>query len=86
MNWNDAAEDLLGNILSQMPLPMRGAAQERIRSAAEQIAEEAGSSRVGVETVVEAWVKTTEEPMRSDIPRLMDKFGLDPSDYERLFS
>jgi len=39
---------------------------------------------VGVETVIEAWVRGTPEALRPDLPRLMDKFGLDPDDYRHL--
>jgi hypothetical protein len=37
-----------------------------------------------VETVILAWVRCTPETLRPDLPRLMDKFGLDPDDYRHL--
>lgn len=86
MNWNDAAEDLLHSILSRTPRPQREAAEDQLRGAAEQIAEEDGKSRVGVETVIAAWVKTTPEPLRADLPRQIEALGLDPGDYESLMS
>ncbi|MGD0777083.1 MAG: hypothetical protein ABSC05_30050 [Candidatus Solibacter sp.] len=84
MNWNDAAEDLLNQVLGQTPYPVREATETRLRGLAEGIAEDAGRERVGVETVIEAWVRGTPEALRSDLPRLMDKFGLDPDDYRHL--
>src|ERR1035441_6452689 len=84
MNWNDAAEDLLQQILAQTPRPMREAAEAQLRGSAERLAEDDGSSRVGVETVIAAWVANTPEAVRSDLPRQMERLGLDPSEYAHL--
>ena len=84
MNWNDAAEELLNSILAQTPRPQREAAEARLKSRAEEIAEEDGKSRVGVETVIRAWVDTTPETLRADLPRLMERFGLDVEEYQHL--
>ena len=85
MNWNDAAEDLFQSILSATPRPVRERTEESLRSTAEGLAEEEGKNRVGVQTVVEAWVKITPETLRSDLPRQMELFGLDHTEYEYLF-
>ena len=84
MNWNDAAEDLLNQILAQTPYPVREHTESQLRGAAEAIAEDDGKNRVGVETVIVAWVRNTPEALRPDLPRLMDRFGLDPGDYRHL--
>jgi hypothetical protein len=84
MNWNDAAEDLLNQMLAGTPRPVREATEARIRSAAEGMAEEEGKARVGVETVIHAWVETTPEAIRGDLPRQMEKLGLDPEEYAHL--
>jgi len=84
MNWNDAAEDLLNQILAQTPYPVRDQTESHLRGAAEAIAEDDGKNRVGVETVIVAWVRNTPEALRPDLPRLMDRFGLDPGDYQHL--
>jgi len=84
MNWNDAAEDLLNQVLAQTPYPVRDATEAQLRGVAEAIAEEEGKRRVGVETVIAAWVRNTPEALRPDLPRLMDKFGLDPEEYRHL--
>ncbi len=84
MNWNDAAQDLLNSILSQTPRPVRDAAEREIRGAAERIAEDEDKRRVGVETVIAAWVATTPEAIRADLPRQMERFGLDPEEYRHL--
>ena len=84
MNWNDAAEDLLQQVLSQTPRPLREAAETQLRNAAEQAAEDQGGSRVGVETVIAAWIAATPEAIRPDLPRQMERIGLDPSEYAHL--
>ena len=84
MNWNDAAEDLLNSILSQTPRPMREAAEASLRGEAEGLAQDEGINRVGVETVIRAWVKTTPHPLRLELPRQMERMGLDPEEYRHL--
>ena len=84
MNWNDAAEDLLQQILAQTPRPVREAGEAQLRERAESIAEDDGMSRVGVETLIAAWVANTPEAVRSDLPRQMERFGLDPAEYAHL--
>ena len=84
MNWNDAAEDLLNQVLGQTPYPVREETETRLRGMAEGIAEDEGKQRVGVETVILAWVRGTPEALKPDLPRLMDKFGLDPDEYRHL--
>src|ERR1035437_9887346 len=61
MNWNDAAEDLLHQVLGQTPYPVREATETRLRGIAEGIADDEGKQRVGVETVIIAWVRSTTE-------------------------
>ena len=84
MNWNDAAEDFLTQVLSQTPRPIRESAEADLRAAAEAMAEDQGKQRVGVETVIAAWVRNTPEALRPDLPRQMERFGLDPADYREL--
>jgi len=86
MNWNDAAEDLLQQILAQTPRPVRDAAETQLRSAAEGLAEDDSKNRVGVETVIAAWVANTPEAVRADLPRQMERFGLDPEEYAHLLA
>jgi hypothetical protein len=84
MNWNDAAEDLLNQILVQTPRPIRESTEAQLRGAAEALAEDEGKNRVGVESVIAAWVGATPETLRSDLPRQMERLGLDPGDYAHL--
>lgn len=84
MNWNDAAEDLLNQVLAHTPRPEREAAEGRLRAAAEAMAEEEGKNRVGVETVISAWVRNTPETLRGDLPRQLERMGLDPDEYRGL--
>ena len=84
MNWNDAAEDFLNSVLAQTPRPERESTEARLRGTAEAMAEDEGKSRVGVETVIAAWVRNTPETLRGDLPRQMERFGLDPEEYGHL--
>jgi hypothetical protein len=84
MNWNDAAEDFLNQVLAQTPRPVREAVEGQLRSTAEAMAADDGKQRVGVETVIAAWVRNTPEALRSDLPRQMERFGLDPGEYKHL--
>jgi hypothetical protein len=84
MNWNDAAEDFLNQVLQQTPRPVREDTEAQLRQLSEAMAEEDGKNRVGVETVIAAWVRTTPESLRPDLPRQMERFGLDPDEYSHL--
>ncbi|MDX2153489.1 MAG: hypothetical protein SFV54_22280 [Bryobacteraceae bacterium] len=84
MRWNDAAEDLVKSIGGWEPRPTRDAAMERLTAAAERKAEEEGLNRVGVESVIAAWVEGTPEALRPELGRRMEGLGLDPSEYEHL--
>jgi hypothetical protein len=84
MNWNDAAEDLLNQVLAQTPRPVRDSTETQLRETAEALAEEDGKNRVGVETVIVAWVRNTPATLRPDLPRQMERFGLDPAEYRYL--
>ena len=84
MDWNDAAEDLLNQILAQTPRPVRETMEAELRQVAEALAEEDGKRRVGVETVIAAWVRATPEAVRPDLPRQMERFGLDAEEYRHL--
>ena len=37
-----------------------------------------------LETLIAAWIQNTPETLRSDLPRQMERFGLDPQDYAEL--
>ncbi|MEP7362846.1 MAG: hypothetical protein ABI972_06290 [Acidobacteriota bacterium] len=84
MDWNDASEDLLQQIMLSTPLPVRQQMEGTFRSEAEALAENEGKSRVNTNTVVEAWIKVTPEALRSEIPRQMERMGLDPYEYAHL--
>jgi len=85
MDWNDASEDLLQQILLSTPLPVRQQMEGNFRSQAEAIAEAEGRSRVNTNTVVEAWIKVTPEALRGELPRQMERMGLDPYDLQHLW-
>ena len=81
MDWNEAAEDLLHQILMTTPLPVRQQIDREVRQVAESLAESDGLARVGTNTVVQAWVESTPEALRGELPRQMERLGLDPEEY-----
>lgn len=81
MDWNEAAEDLLDQILMTTPLPVRQQIDQHVRQVAERLAGEEGKARVGTNTVVHAWIESTPEALRSELPRQMERLGLDPAEY-----
>lgn len=81
MNWNDASEELLDQILKTTPLPVREQIASQIRQTAESLAENDGLSRVGTNTVVYAWIQSTPEALRSELPRQMERLGIDPAEF-----
>jgi Proto-chlorophyllide reductase 57 kD subunit len=85
VDWNEAAEEFLNQILSQTPRPARETTERELRATADMLAEEDGRQRVNVETVIAAWVRTTPEALRPDLPRQMERFGLNPEEYRTLW-
>lgn len=81
MDWNEASEELLDQILKTTPLPVREQIAAQVRQKAEAMAEEEGKSRVGTNTVVRAWIESTPEALRSEMPRQMERLGLDPYEF-----
>ncbi len=84
MDWNDASEDLLQQILLSTPLPVRQQIAGSFRAEAEALAESEGRSRVNTNTVIEAWIKVTPEALRTEIARQMERMGLDPYEFQHL--
>jgi hypothetical protein len=84
MDWNDASEDLYQQILLSTPLPVRQQIEPSFRAEAEALADSEGKSRVNTNTVVEAWIRVTPEALRGEIPRQMERMGLDPHEYSHL--
>jgi hypothetical protein len=84
MDWNDAAEDLLHQILMTTPLPVREQINRQVRQVAESLAAEEGKQRINTNIVVEAWIRSTPEALRSELPRQMERLGLDPYEYSAL--
>jgi hypothetical protein len=84
MHWNDAAEELLDQILQGTPRPVREATGARLRELAEVYAEDNSLNRVGVQAVIAAFIQNTPEALRPELPRQLEALGLDESDYGHL--
>jgi hypothetical protein len=86
VDGNEAAEDLLRQILMTTPLPVRRQIGQQVRGIAGELAEGAGSSRVGTATVDQAWILSTPEALRPDLPTQMERLGLVPAEFEDYLS
>ena len=84
MDWNEAAEQLLDQILMTTPLPVRQQIEAQVRQKAEGEAESQGRSRVSTNQLVEAWILSTPDALRSELPRQMERLGLDPGEFSHL--
>ena len=85
MNWNDAAEDFLNQVLAQTPLSgARGDRSAVARAWRKAWPRTRARQRVGVETVIMAWVQTDAGSATARPAALMEKFGLDPDEYRHL--
>ena len=84
MDWNEAAEQLLDQILMTTPLPVRQQIEAQVREQAEAEAEKEGKARVSTNQLVEAWIVSTPAALRGELPRQMEKLGLDPDEFSHL--
>jgi hypothetical protein len=81
MDWNDAAEQLLDQILMTTPLPIREQIESHVRELAEMAADIEGRSRVNTNQVVVGWIQATPEALRGELPKQMERLGLDPEEF-----
>jgi hypothetical protein len=84
MDWNEAAEQLLDQILMTTPLPVRQQIESQVRQLAEAEAEKEGRNRISTQQLVEAWIQSTPDALRGELPRQMERLGLDPDEFSHL--
>ena len=84
LHWNQAAEDLLHQILQRTPRPVRDQTEANLLSAAAAWAEDNGLNRIGIQAVIAAYIQITPEALRSELPHQFEALGLDESDYRHL--
>ena len=84
MDWNEAAEQLLDQILMSTPLPVRQQIESQVRQRAEAEAESQGRARVNTTQLAEAWILSTPDALRPELPRQMERLGLDPDEFQHL--
>ena len=84
MDWNEAAEQLLEQILMTTPLPVRQQIEAQVRQVAEAEAEKEGRNRISTKQLIEAWIESTPAALRSEMPRQMERLGLDPEEFAHL--
>lgn len=86
MTWTDEAREIIQDLLQELPLPARAGVEQAANYRAEGIAEKAGATRVGLETAVRAFIKSTPRDLRERLKHTLSYKGIDPEDYEATFS
>ena len=86
MIWTDEAREIIQDLLQELPLPVRGGIEEAANYRAENLAEQASVSRVGLETAVRAFIEATPRDLRERLKHTLSYKGIDPEDYEAAFS
>ena len=86
MTWTDEAREIIQDLLEELPLPVRGGIEEAANYRAENLAEQASVSRVGLETAVRAFIESTPRDLRERLKHTLSYKGVDPEDYEAAFS
>ena len=86
MIWTDEAREIIQDLLQELPLPVRGGIEEAANYRAENLAEQASVSRVGLETAVRAFIESTPRDLRERLKHTLSYKGIDPEEYEATFS
>jgi len=86
MTWTDEAREIIQDLLQELPLPVRTGVEEAANYRAENIADHASASRVGLETAVRAFIESTPADLRERLKHTLSYKGIDPDDYQASFS
>ena len=86
MKWSDEANEILAELLRELPAPSRPLVQEAAELRAETLTEEAAEDEVSMETAVQAFVESTPADLRQRLKHALTYHGIDPEDYATSFS
>jgi hypothetical protein len=86
MKWSDEANEILAELLRELPAPSRPLVQEAAELRAETLTEEAAEDEVSMETAVQAFVESTPADLRQRLKHALTYHGIDPEDYATAFS
>lgn len=85
MTWSDEATEITGELLRQLPAPVREAVREAMETRAESLTGEAGEDEVSMETAVRAFIEATPSDLRARLKHTLTYHGIDPEEYEEAF-
>jgi len=86
MTWTDEAREIIQDLLQELPLPVRAGIEGAANFRAENIADQASASCVGLETAVRAFIESTPLDLRERLKHTLSYKGVDPEDYEAAFA
>ncbi len=86
MKWSDEANEIVEELLHELPAPTRAIVQEATELRAEALTDEAGEDEVSMETAVQAFVESTPADLRLRLKHTLTYHGIDPEDYAAAFS
>jgi Protein of unknown function (DUF2621) len=81
MEWDEAAEGVLGTLCQMVPETIRELARSSAHDEAESIASERGAASVSVDDVVRGWIRTTPPEQRDGLVAVIEDLGLEPERY-----
>ena len=85
MKWSDEANEIVGELLRELPAPSRAVVQEATELRAETLTDEAGEDEVAMETAVQAFVESTPADLQQRLKHTLTYHGIDPEDYSAAF-
>lgn len=85
MTWSDEATEITGELLRQVPAPLREAVRETMEGRAEALTSDAGEDEVSMETAVRAFIEATPSDLRARLKHTLTYHGIDPEDFEEAF-
>lgn len=85
MNWSDEANEILAELMHELPAPERPTVQEAAKMRAEALTEEDGEDEVAMETAVRAFIESTPTDLRNRLRRALTYHGIDPEEYVEAF-
>lgn len=86
MTWTEEADEIIQDLLQEVPLPVRAGVEHAARERAEGIAEKSSAGRVQLQTAVRAFIVCTPPDLRERLKHTLAYKGIDPEDYESAFS
>jgi hypothetical protein len=86
MEWSDEANEIVEELLRDLPAPVRESVQDAAQVRAEGLASDDGDSEVSMEVAVRAFVESTPSDLRQRLKHALTYHGIDPEEYEEAFN